>query len=321
MSIVVTGGAGMIGSSIIRYLNEKNIQDIIVVDNISETNKWIHLRNKEYLDYINKADFLNVINDIENIDAIIHMGAQSATTEKDFDYLWRNNFNYTKALWKYCAKNNIQFIYASSAATYGDGSNGFDDSKPIDNLLPLNGYGYSKHFFDLWVERHAKIFPKQFVGLKFFNVYGPNEDCKGSMASMVYHGYKQIMETGNINLFKSDNSSFKDGEQARDFIYVKDICDIVYWFLRNSSVSGLYNIGTGSARTFNELAISIFNALELEPKISYISMPENLKKKYQYFTKAENNKLREVGYQTLFTTLEDGVRDYVVNYLEKEEVY
>ena len=191
MTIIVTGGAGFIGSCIVRTLNNVGIEDIIIVDNINTTEKWLNMRNKKYIKYIHKLELFTELDKYENVKAIIHMGAQSSTTEKNFDYLWNNNFEYTKALWNYCAKKQISFIYASSAATYGDGEKGFSDEMDIDKLLPLNGYGYSKQLFDQWVKHQAKVFPKQYVGLKFFNVYGPNEYFKGSMASMVFHGYKQ----------------------------------------------------------------------------------------------------------------------------------
>lgn len=321
MSIIVTGGAGMIGSAIVRYLNDKGFKDLIIVDNIASTEKWKHLVNKKYIEYVHKSEFLAKLPDLSNVEAIIHMGAQSSTTEKDFDYLWKNNFEYTKTLWNYCAQNNISFIYASSAATYGDGSLGFDDQDDIEKLEPLNGYGYSKQLFDLWVKNQAKTFPKQHVGLKFFNVYGPNEDCKGSMASMVFHGFNQIKDSGKVRLFKSDNPKYKDGEQLRDFVYVKDICSVIYWLLTHSSVNGLFNVGTGEARSFKDLATGIFKALDLEPSIEYIDMPGHLKGKYQYYTKAENKALIEAGYDGNFTSLEDGIKDYVLNHLKNKSVY
>ena len=314
---IVTGGAGFIGSCVVRTLNDSGIDDIVIVDNIASTDKWMNIRNKKYLKYVNKNDFLAELPTYEGVDAIIHMGACSSTTEKDFDYLWKNNFEYTKALWNYCARKQISFIYASSAATYGDGKQGFDDNIDIDLLRPLNGYGYSKQLFDLWVKHQAKEFPKQYVGLKFFNVYGPNEYYKGSMASMVFHGYNQIRESGQIKLFKSYDTNYKDGEQLRDFVYVKDVCSVIMWLLQNPGVSGLFNVGTGRARSFRELAEAIFHAMELETNICYIDMPEQLRSKYQYFTQAETNKLREAGYDKDFIGLDVGVKDYVLRYLSK----
>lgn len=316
--IIVTGGAGFIGSCIVRTLNDAGIEDIVIVDNIASTDKWMNMSNKKYIKYVHKNEFLEVLPTYENVTAIIHMGAQSATTEKNFDYLWKNNFEYTKTLWNYCAKKQIQFIYASSAATYGDGSNGFDDMSDIDKLLPLNGYGYSKQLFDLWVKHQAKVFPKQYVGLKFFNVYGPNEYFKGSMASMIFHGYKQIQETGTVKLFKSCNPNYEDGGQLRDFVYVKDVCSLIYWLLQNPQVSGLFNVGTGRAQSFKELAEATFHALGLVPNITYIDMPEHLKKKYQYYTKAEMCKLSAVGYNKGFMDLKVGVKNYVQEHLEKD---
>lgn len=320
--IIVTGGAGFIGSCMVRTLNDAGIEDIIIVDNIASTDKWMNMRNKKFIKYVHKDAFLTELPSYEGVEAIIHLGAQSSTTEKNFDYLWKNNFEYTKTLWNYCAEKQIGFIYASSAATYGDGAEGFDDRMDIDRLLPLNGYGYSKQLFDLWVKHQAKIFPKQHVGLKFFNVYGPNEYFKGSMASMIYHGFKQIQDSGSIRLFKSCNNNYSDGDQLRDFVYVKDVCSVILWLLDHTDVNGLFNVGTGKAQSFSELAEATFHALDLEPSIVYIDMPEELKMKYQYFTQAEMNKLREVGYKKEFANLEVGAKDYVCNYLVKQfEVY
>jgi len=313
--IIVTGGAGFIGSCVVRSLNEAGRSDIVIVDNISETDKWMNMRNKKYIKYVHKSRFLEELPTYENVEAIVHMGAQSSTTERDFDYLWENNFEYTKALWNYCAEKHISFIYASSAATYGDGSLGFNDRMDIDKLLPLNGYGYSKQLFDMWVKHQAKSFPAQYCGLKFFNVYGPNEYFKGSMASMVFHGFNQIKETGKVKLFKSCNPNYADGGQLRDFVYVKDICKVIMWLLVNKHVSGLFNVGTGRAQSFAELAEATFHALDLEPNIEYIDMPEKLRGKYQYYTKAEMSKLYDAGYPYHFADVENGVRDYVQSHL------
>lgn len=315
--IIVTGGAGFIGSCIVRTLNDAGIEDIVIVDNISATDKWMNIRNKKYKKYVHKSKFLTELPSYENVTAIIHMGAQSSTTERDFDYLWNNNFEYTKALWNYCAEKQISFIYASSAATYGDGTEGFDDQADIDHLLPLNGYGYSKQLFDLWVKYQAAKAPKQHVGLKFFNVYGPNEYFKGNMASMVFHGYRQIRESGKIRLFKSCNLEYEDGGQLRDFVYVKDVCSVIWWFLQNEQISGLFNVGTGRTQSFRELAEATFHALGLEPNIEYIEMPEHLREKYQYYTKAELKKLKDFGYTYQFMDLEAGARDYVLGYLNE----
>ena len=318
MSIVVTGGAGFIGSCMVRTLNDIGIDDIIIVDNIATTNKWLNLRNKKFREYVHKSCFLERLQQYDGITEVIHMGAQSSTTEQDFDYLWKNNFEYTKALWNYCAEKEIRFIYASSAATYGNGEAGFDDRmEDIEQLRPMNGYGYSKQLFDLWVKNYTTVFPKQYVGLKFFNVYGPNEYYKGNMASMVFHGYKQVINDGEIRLFKSCNQDYKDGEQLRDFVYVKDICKVVMWMREHPCVSGTFNVGTGRAQSFHKLAEAVFRALDLEPNIHYIDMPQYLKERYQYYTQAEMGKLRNAGYTDDFSDLTEGVRDYVKNYLYK----
>lgn len=230
------------------------------------------------------------------------MGACSATTERDFDFLYKNNYEYTKTLWKFCTENQISFIYASSAATYGDGKEGFDDKEDIKRLRPLNGYGYSKQLFDLWAEKQT-IAPKQHVGFKFFNVYGPNEYFKGSMASVIFHSFNKINETGEMGLFKSYKEGYEDGGQLRDFVYVKDICKVVKFMIEHEEVSGLFNLGTGQARSFYDLAASTFKAMGLEPNIKYIEMPESLRAKYQYYTQANMEKLRSVGYADDFILL------------------
>lgn len=317
MSYIVTGGAGFIGSCIVRTLNDAGKDDIIIVDDIGKTEKWLNLRNKRYIEYIHKSRFLGRLPELKHIEAIIHMGACSDTTERNFDYLWDNNLEFTKTLWNYCAQKDIPFIYASSAATYGDGSQGFDDRDDIDKLMPLNGYGYSKQIFDQWVKHRATAFPPQYAGLKFFNVYGPNEYFKGSMASMIFHGFNQIQKRGTIRLFKSCNPNYEDGWQLRDFVYVKDVCSVILWLLEHPKVSGLFNVGTGRAQSFYELAAATFRALGLEPQIEYIEMPEHLREKYQYYTKAEMDKLRKAGYAAQFADLETGAADYVQNYLSK----
>ncbi len=313
MSIVVTGGAGFIGSCVVKELNNAGINDVIVVDNISTSEKWRNLIGKKYLRYIHKNDFLKELEELADITAIIHMGACSSTTECDFDYLWLNNVEYSKALFDFCNKHKIQFIYASSAATYGDETKCFDDCMNIDKLRPLNRYGYSKQLFDIWLNSKNK--DCQCVGLKFFNVYGPNEYHKNGMFSMVYQGFKQATNNGEIKLFKSDLQEYNDGEQRRDFVYVKDVCDVIMWFLSHTDISGLYNVGTGKARSFNDLAMAVFSALNTSSQITYIDMPVELKKQYQYFTEANIEKLRKVGYDKKFHSLEEGVKDYICNYL------
>lgn len=317
--IIVTGGAGFIGSCVVRQLNDDGYDNIFVVDHIAETEKWKNLRNKHYIEYIPKEFFLHRLErgDFDDVCAVIHMGACSATTEKNFDYLWLNNVVFTKALWKFSSEKDIQFIYASSAATYGDGKQGFDDEMDIDSLLPLNGYGYSKQVFDQWVAKQEER-PHQAVGLKFFNVYGPNEYYKGSMASMVFHGFGQIQKDCEIRLFKSLNPEYADGGQLRDFVYVKDVCRVIMFFLDNPSISGLYNVGTGRAQSFAELAEAVFEALGMKPNIKYIDMPEHLISKYQYYTQATLEKLCKAGYKDEFHDVRSGVADYVKNFLNKE---
>lgn len=324
--IVVTGGAGFIGSCIVRMLNDLGMEDIIIVDHICKTDKWMNMRNKKYLEYINRDEFLQRIHEFDGeITHIIHMGACSATTERDFDFLYKNNFEYTKQLWNYCAEQDISFIYASSAATYGDGSNGFDDMTDIKLLRPLNGYGYSKQLFDLWVKKEllaGNKAPKQHVGFKFFNVYGPNEYFKGSMASVIFHTFNDVNATGKKGLFKSYKEEYADGGQLRDFVYVKDICKVVRFMMENPQISGLFNLGTGIARSFYDLAVATFKAMGVEPNIEFIDMPEGLRDKYQYYTQANMKKLRSEGYMSTFYSLEDGVTDYVQGYLmNNREIY
>lgn len=313
--IIVTGGAGFIGSCIVRELNNMGYEDIIIVDNIQKTEKWKNMRNKRYLEYISRNDFLNRLPEFAGkVSHVIHMGACSATTELDFDFLYKNNFEYTKTLWKFCTENQCSFIYASSAATYGAGEFGFDDKMDIKKLLPLNGYGYSKQLFDLWVEKQT-LAPKQHVGFKFFNVYGPNEYYKGSMASVIFHSFNKISETGEMGIFKSYKEGYEDGKQLRDFVYVKDLCKVVHFMIDHPEVSGLFNLGTGTARSFYDLVAATFDAMGVKRNITFVEMPESLRPKYQYFTQAKMDKLREAGYKEDFYSLEEGAKDYVQNYL------
>lgn len=318
--IVVTGGAGFIGSAIVWKLNKLGNDDIVIVDHLGENDKWKNLVGLNYADFYHKDEFLDII--LEDIlpfqtDVILHMGACSSTTEKDADYLLYNNFKYTKTLAEYCLEKDIRFIYASSAATYGDGSNGYaDDEEKLDSLKPLNMYGYSKHMFDLWAKK-AEVLDK-IVGLKYFNVFGPNEYHKGDMRSVVHKAFGQIKETGKVKLFKSYNEKYEDGKQMRDFIYVKDAVDMTLHFLNNNK-NGLFNIGTGKARTWVDLVTSIFNAMELEPNIEFIEMPAELRGKYQYFTEAVITKILFSGYSKKISTLENAVKDYVKNYLMNDK--
>jgi len=293
------------------------IENIVIVDHICESDKWINMRDKNYMEYIGRDEFLDRLPEYAGkVTHVIHMGACSSTTEKNFDFLYKNNFEYTKKLWRFCAEEKISFIYASSAATYGDGSEGFDDRKDIKRLRPLNGYGYSKQLFDLWAEKQS-IAPRQHVGFKFFNVYGPNEYYKGRMASVVFHAFNKIAKTGQMGLFKSYHPQYEDGGQMRDFIYVKDICKVVRFMMEHETVSGLFNLGTGRARSFYDLAQGVFRAMGLKADIKYVEMPDELKEKYQYYTQAEMKKLQQVGYKDQFYSLEDGIKEYVCQYLSK----
>lgn len=315
--IVVTGGAGFIGSAVIWRLNQMGEENIVIVDALRTKEKWKNLSGLKFADIYHKTEFYNRVVE-ENLpfdlDAIIHMGACSSTTETDADYLLSNNYRYTLELVKYALPRKARFIYASSAATYGDGSNGYDDDEnKLNELKPLNMYGYSKHLFDLWAKRMGVL--DKITGLKFFNVFGPNEYHKGDMKSLVCKAFDQINNTGKIKLFKSYKSEYKDGEQKRDFIYIKDAVDIVLYFLENKEKNGIFNVGTGNARTWNDLAAGIFKAMDKPDSIEYIDMPDNLKDKYQYFTQANMCKLKNIGYNKEFTSLEASVDDYVKNYL------
>ncbi len=317
--IIVTGGAGFIGSAIVWALNRRGIDDILVVDELGEDCKWKNLRTLRFADYVDKDDFIELVragNLRGDIEAIFHMGACTDTTEMDAGYLLWNNFEYTKELATYAIKKGIRFIYASSAATYGDGSTGFsDDHSLLEKLVPINPYAYSKHLFDLWALKKGYL--DKIVGLKYFNVFGPNEYHKGEMRSMVIKAYEQIKERGYVRLFKSHRPDFKDGEQRRDFIYVKDAVKMTLFFLDNTNVNGIFNIGTGRARTFNDLVKAVFDALGLEPRIEYFDMPENLRNQYQYFTQADMRKFREAGGPVETTPMEEAIREYVQEYLEK----
>ncbi len=319
--IIVTGGAGFIGSCFLKKLNEEGIADIIVVDHLGESSKWKNLNGKKFFDYFHKTDFREKLRKGEipkSIEAVFHFGACSTTTEKNADYVLDNNFTYSKELALFALENNIRFIYASSAATYGNGSQGYSD-KVFDSLKPLNVYGFSKHIFDLWVIENG--YDKIFAGLKYFNVFGPNEYHKGEMASMVYKAFRQIEETGRIKLFKSNTPEFEDGGQMRDFVYVKDTLEFVFTLFRNRNINGIFNIGTGRARTWNDLANAVFAAMNKKPKIDYIEMPESLKNQYQNFTQADMTKLEKAVGSLKFKTLEENAADYVRSHLLKEDKY
>ncbi len=310
--IVVTGAAGFIGSCIVAGLNERGREDLILVDELDEAKKK-NLQNKKYRQYYDKKDFLDLIlrDQVKGRpEAIIHMGACSSTTLQDARYFKENNLEYTRSLAQWALKHNVRFIYASSAATYGDGSVGYkDDEATIRRCKPLNLYGQSKQDFDLWVVEQG--LQDKVAGLKFFNVFGPNEYHKEDMRSVVAKAYPRVAEEGKIVLFKSYRKDYKDGQQKRDFIYVKDAVDIVLFFLDHPKVNGIFNVGTGKASTWNELAGALFAAVGKKPSLQYVEMPAGLEKRYQYFTQADMTKLRKSGYTKHFTPLKEAVADYV----------
>ncbi|KYM43797.1 ADP-glyceromanno-heptose 6-epimerase [Fusobacterium necrophorum] len=330
--IVVTGAAGMIGSAVVWKLNEMGIHDILLVDKLRNEDKWLNIRKRDYRDWMDRDFFLDwLFQDAEanEITAIVHMGACSATTETDGDYLMENNYGYTKTLWDYCSQRNIRFIYASSAATYGAGEKGYNDEvgpEELKSLQPLNKYGYSKKRFDDWVFKQ-KTQPRVWAGLKFFNVYGPQEYHKGRMASMVFHSFRQYKETGKVKLFQSHKEGYEDGGQLRDFVYLKDVVDIIYYMLTQDFSSGIYNIGTGEARSFLDLAMATIRTasgkedIQVSDVIEFIPMPEDLRGKYQYFTQATMEKLAKTSYHLHMHSLEEGIKDYVQNYLSQEDAY
>lgn len=321
-TILLTGAAGFIGSYLLGYLNKKGHQNIIIVDDFSEEDKWFNFDSKQFVAKIEREELFNWLRSNDpKIDFVFHLGARTDTTEFDYSIHEKLNVEYSKKIWHYCTGKSIPLVYASSAATYGSGELGYKDDHDLpEKLHPLNPYGISKNEFDKWVLKQA-AHPPFWAGLKFFNVYGPNEYHKGRMASMIFHGFNQIKKTGKVKLFKSHKPEFKDGGQLRDFIYVEDVAKVCYWLMNNSIESGLYNLGTGNARTFDDLANVTFAAMGKEPVIEYIDMPEDIREKYQYFTEADMSKLRSVGYVSDFYSLEDGVNDYVTNFLRRKNYY
>ena len=314
---IVTGGSGLIGSAVVWELNRNGIDDILIVDHLGTSDKWKNLAPLRYDDYMEKDDFLEKLDHNyfsgQKIDGVFHLGACSATTERDATYLVENNFRYTAKLAEFCIDNYIKMIYASSCATYGDGSCGYsDDESGIEKLRPMNMYGYSKQMFDLYAKRRGWL--EQLIGCKFSNVYGPNERHKADMRSVVLRCFEQITACGKMQLFKSYRPEYADGEQLRDFLYVKDAVKMI-WFLFNSQAAGLFNIGSGKAESWNKLAGAAFAALNKPVSIEYIEMPEHLRDRYQYYTCAEMEKLRNLGYSEETTSLEDAVHDYITNYL------
>lgn len=316
--IIVTGGAGFIGSALIWKLNQCGITDILVVDKLGSGEKWRNLVSLKYKDFQEKTVFIDQLESgFYNgaITAIYHMGACSATTESDADYLMENNFHYTLRIAKWWQKHSqVRFIYASSAATYGDGEHGYsDDYALLERLRPLNMYGYSKHLFDLFAYREGWL--DKIVGLKFFNVFGPNEYHKKDMRSVINKSFARVRDEGVISLFKSYRTGIKDGEQKRDFIYIKDVVEMILFFADNPDIGGIFNIGTAKARSWNDLALAMFKAQKKPSKIEYVEMPDELKGKYQYFTEADMRHLYNAGCNYKCTNLEDAIEDYVCNYL------
>ena len=320
---IVTGGAGFIGSSFVWKLNQHGIDDILVVDELGISAKWRNLINRKFSDYLHKDVFLKYIEKNQlpsNVDALIHLGACSSTTGTDVDYFMKNNYKFSQDLAQWTLKNKVRFIYASSAATYGNGDKGFsDDDKVSLSLEPLNIYGYSKQLFDVWVIKNG--LQSQFTGLKFFNVFGPNEYHKQDMASVVFKAYHQVKEQGNIKLFKSLHPDYEHGEQKRDFIYIKDCVDMMWKILNNKDVRGIFNVGTGKAQSWNNIACAIFKVLGQDPNIEYLDMPSSVKDQYQYFTQADMSKLKETSVFTNDFSLELAVKDYIKVYLETNQHY
>ncbi len=327
-TILVTGGAGFIGSNLVAGLQERGETELVVSDRLRKGGKWLNLRKRELAYVVHPErldDWLAAHGD--DVRAVFHMGAISSTTETDADLVVENNFRLSMSLWRWCAERGVPFIYASSAATYGDGSEGFsDDADPehLATLRPLNPYGWSKHLFDRRVARIVEEggpTPPQWAGLKFFNVYGPNEHHKGEMRSVVTKNWEVAAAGEPVKLFKSYHPEYPDGGQKRDFVYVKDCVDVMLWLLDHPEVSGLFNLGTGEARTWDDLIAALFRAFGHEPRIEYIEMPDHLRGKYQYFTEAEMAKLRAAGYDAPFRSVEEGVRDYVQSHLATDDPY
>ncbi len=315
---IVTGGAGLIGSAVLWRLNRAGIDDVLVVDHLGTTDKWKNLAPLRFDEYMEKGEFREALRagkfDGAKVEGVLHLGACSSTTERDASYLIDNNFHYTCELAEFCVKNKIRMVYASSCATYGDGSQGYDDDESrIETLRPLNMYGYSKQLFDLWAKRRGYL--NSLAGCKFSNVYGPNERHKGEMRSVVLRSFEQITATGTMKLFKSYRKEYADGEQLRDFLYVKDAVDMVMFLFNTPKAAGLFNIGSGKAECWNKLARAAFSALNVPEHIEYIDMPETLRDRYQYYTCASTAKLRRFGYDKEVTSLEASVADYIRNYL------
>jgi len=320
--IIVTGAAGFIGSVLVGKLNSLDKSNLILVDDFSNVEKNKNLYNKQFTQQIDRSEFIEwFMKNTESVSEFYHIGARTDTTEFNVEIFNELNLNYTKDLWNICTENSIPFVYASSAATYGMGEFGFEDNHDIiDDLVPLNPYGKSKNDFDKWALKQ-KSHPPFWAGFKFFNVYGPNEFHKSRMASVIFHAVNQISVTNAMKLFKSHNPKYKDGEQLRDFVYVKDVVEVLAFMMESKKQSGIYNLGSGKARTFKDLVKATFSALNIKSNISYIATPIDIRDKYQYFTEADMQKLKTVGYKKSFTNLEDGVKDYVQNYLIEKKYY
>lgn len=323
INIVVTGAAGFIGSCIVQYLNENGFNHLILVDDFSYETKKINWKEKKYKEIVERDIFFDWLQENNQaISCVIHLGARTDTTEFDYKIHEELNLEFSKKVWKYCVEKNVPLIYASSAATYGDGTFGYNDNhEVVEELQPLNPYGISKNEFDKWALKQKKA-PPYWSGLKFFNIYGPNENHKGRMASVIWHSFNQIKQNGQVKLFKSHKEGFKDGEQLRDFVYVKDLCKVIFWMTEQMisngwdiQKNGIYNLGTGEARSFYDLVKATFNGLDKEPNIVFIDMPEDIRDKYQYYTQANMKKLHDSGYTVDFYSLETGINDYVRNYL------
>jgi len=322
LTIIVTGAAGFIGSCMVSYLNQRGFENLILVDEFSDAEKELNLLHKKYIAKVEREDFFDwVQREKPAVSFVFHLGARTDTTEFDYAVHQHLNVEYSQKIWNYCTINNIPLVYASSAATYGEGELGYhDDHEIVEQLHPLNPYGISKNEFDKWM-LHQEDHPPFWAGLKFFNVYGPNEYHKARMASVIFHSFNQIKENGKVKLFRSHKAGYEDGEQLRDFIYVKDVIEVCYWLMENQPTSAIYNLGTGQARSFNDLVKSTFAGLGMEPNIEFIDMPEDIRDKYQYFTEASMDKLKAVGYNKEFYSLEKGVDDYVRNYLATNTFY
>ncbi|WP_207533533.1 ADP-glyceromanno-heptose 6-epimerase [Desertivirga arenae] len=320
--IIVTGAAGFIGSCLIQKLNEEGYYDLVLVDDFSSEEQNKNFDGKRFAKKVDREEFPQWLRENQlHVQFVFHLGARTDTTEFDYELLKKLNLDYTIDIWNVCVEFGLPLVYASSAATYGLGESGYeDDETRLDELRPLNPYGDSKNEFDKWAIKQERQ-PFFWAGLKFFNVYGPNEYHKGRMASVVFHTFNQIQKTGGMRLFKSHNPEFRDGEQQRDFVYVKDVTDVMYFLMHHRKDSGIYNLGSGKARTFLDLATNTFKAMGKDPEISFIPTPEDIRDKYQYFTEAKMDKLSAIGYHKAFHTLEQGVEDYVKNYLIPGKYY